>query len=196
MAVVAGIHRANHVAPLLRRVRRVAGRAVVAPLIAVRVTVRPASGRHPGARRPGPDEVGVDGQHRLHQHRAARAAHDVNARGVAVVLLERVLDHQRDGLRVAAAVVRERLRRPDVPAVPSRVVRKDDDEALRVGRRLGHRDVGELVADVVSARVAGDVDGRLGRHLGGYIDVHLHVARQGGGARPGGAGHLRLRPGR
>ena len=192
MARVARVHGANEVAPLLRRLGHAAGRAGVAPLVAARVAVRPASGRYARARRAGPDEVGVNGRHGLHQHRAARPAHDVNARRVRAVLLEHVLDHLRDGLRVAAAVVLERHRRSHVPAIVPRVVRQDQNEALRIGGGLRHRDVADLPGSRRPAGVARDVDGRLGRDLVRHVDVHLHVARHAGRA-PRRAGDHRQR---
>ena len=114
-------------------------------------------------------------------------AGDVYAARIGAVLRERVLHHQGDTVRVAAAVALEGRARPHVPAVLPRVVRVDEDVALGVGLAHELRQAAELPGSTIAARVGGYQDRRLARQLVRNVDVHLEVAREVHARRPFGA---------
>ncbi len=182
MARVPGVHRANEIAPLLRGHDVVAAGARAAPVARRGPAVRPAPGGHPGKRDARLEDVRIHRQQGLREHGARRIARRVDAVGVRLVRGDRVLHHLRDRLRVAAAVVGQRLLRPDIPAFcrGRRVggLREDHDEAVSVGRRdqAAPLRLTKHGRGAAAAKVPDHQDRRARGRPIRHVDVHADVA--------------------
>ncbi len=137
------------------------------------------------------EDVGVGGEHVGRHAAAGRQTGDVDAAGIAAVLLDRLVGHllDRQGLAPAAgAVTRLEPVEAGVGVVGGVRLRVDHREPVAVGQR-GPARVGVVVARALRTAVQGQDQRRAGREGVGDVGVHGQVS--GVGPEPGDLGEAR-----
>jgi hypothetical protein len=119
-SVVPWIHSSNYIAPVLRSGDRLSARACVVPCCRCSGSGDETPSRHTRVQRHRADELGVSGGENVAHHAARGTTRNEDFLGINLVLVNRICNHVRNGIRIAATVMRQRSLAGHIPALSRR----------------------------------------------------------------------------